>query len=162
VGSSGRRETKTEADGTFHVAGCEPGKALLTAEAEGFAPSTLEVNLSSEAGAFRLTLQPGKSLRIRLLSRDGKPVAGATAWLDTFDRGPINEDVKKQPIAQANFNGKSDAEGRIVWNSAPDQELTFDFAATGFMRVNDVKVQPDGREHVVTLPPALAISGTVS
>jgi len=36
-----------------------------------------------------------------------------------------------------------------------------DIGASGLMHVSGVKLRPDGQEHVVTMPPALAISGTV-
>ena len=49
----------------------------------------------------------------------------------------------------------------LEWDNAPDQELAFDVTAAGYMRSGDVKLQPDGTEHVITLQPALTISGTV-
>ncbi|PYJ84508.1 MAG: hypothetical protein DME22_12610 [Verrucomicrobia bacterium] len=62
---------------------------------------------------------------------------------------------------QVEFNPKTDADGRVVWDSAPDAELLFDISASGYMRVSGVKIRPDGEEHVITLPPALTIFGTV-
>ena len=59
------------------------------------------------------------------------------------------------------FNRQTDAEGHLEWDNAPDQELAFDVTAAGYMRSSDVKLQPDGIEHVITLQPALTISGTV-
>jgi len=49
----------------------------------------------------------------------------------------------------------------MVWSNAPDAELEFDVAAKGYMRKSEIKVRPDGDEHLVTLSPALTISGTV-
>jgi RNA polymerase sigma factor (sigma-70 family) len=158
---SNSRKTTTSNDGSFHVAGCQPGKTSLTAEAKGFAPTTLDLVLSPESAPVRIVLEPGKSLRIRVVDKQGAPIKGANAWLDTFDRDRLNSSANKKPTIQADFNPRSDAEGRIVWDSAPDQELSFDFAAPKFMRVASVKLRPDGEEHVVTLPPALTISGTV-
>jgi RNA polymerase sigma factor (sigma-70 family) len=154
----GHRETKSRADGSFHVDGCKPGNNSLTAEAKGFAASTLKVNLEADSAPFRLTLKPGNVLRIRLVDQQGAPVKNAYVWLNTFQRGTPEDDGS--PPVQADFSPRTDADGRVVWESAPNQQLTFDFQAAGFMRVN-VKLRPDGQEHVVTLPPGVTISGTV-
>ena len=159
VGMSGSREGTAAPDGTFRIAGCNPGKSSLSAEAEGFAPLTQAVELSADAQPYRLTLQPGKLLRLLVVDSDGAPIKGANAWLDTFERNFLQG--SKAPPIQTSFNRRTDAAGRIEWNEAPDQELNFDFSAKGFMRVSGFKVRPDGQQHVITLPPALTISGTV-
>jgi RNA polymerase sigma factor (sigma-70 family) len=159
VSESGHRETKSRPDGTFHLDGCKPGKTPVTAEAKGYAATTMKLELEADSAPLRLTLKPGKVLRVRLVDSQGAPIRNAHVWLDTFQRGPIDDD--STPPVQANFSPRTDADGRIVWESAPDQELTFDFAATGFMRAGGVKLRPDGQEHVVTLSPGLTISGTV-
>ena len=159
VGESGRRQTKTGADGTFSVAGCKPGKNLISAEAEGFAPTTLDVELASNSAPFKLTLQRGQVLRLRVMNKAGLPVPKAQVWLDTFARGPIDSG-KASPV-QTEFNRKTGADGRLEWDSAPDRDLMFSITAPGYMRTGDVKVRPDGQEHTITLAPALTISGTV-
>jgi RNA polymerase sigma factor (sigma-70 family) len=160
-GMSDSRSAESGQDGSFTVNGCRPGKSPLSAEAEGFAATTTEVELSSNAQPFRLILQRGKSLMLRLVSQSGQPVPKAYIWLDTMNQLPVNNpDYGKLPV-QADFDGKPDADGRVVWNNAPDTELTFDIAAGGFMRKNGVKVRPDGEEHVIVLPPAVVVSGTV-
>jgi hypothetical protein len=49
----------------------------------------------------------------------------------------------------------------MVWSNAPDAKLEFDISASGYMRTNQVPVLPDGEEHVITLLPALVVTGTV-
>ena len=41
-------------------------------------------------------------------------------------------------------------------------ELQFGIAASGYMRTNQLKVRPDGEEHVVVLMPAVVVSGQVT
>jgi RNA polymerase sigma factor (sigma-70 family) len=160
-GESGRRETKTRPDGSFSVSGCKPGKNVLTAEAHGYAATTLTVDLKAESEPFQLKLQHGKVLKLRIVGSNGNPIAKAGVWLDTFERGPINlPDTKPAPV-QIEFNRQTDNDGRLEWDSAPDQDLSFGISASGYMRSDDVKVRPDGGEHLVTLTPALTISGTV-
>jgi hypothetical protein len=49
----------------------------------------------------------------------------------------------------------------MVWSNAPSTELDFGISASGYMRINQVKVADDGQEHIITLPPALVITGTM-
>jgi len=161
MGESGRREGKTKSDGTFAVSGCKPGENLLTADAKGFAPTTLKVNLAADSEPFRLTLQPGRLLRLRVVARSGQPVPNANVWLNTFDDGVVGQRAEKPALTQVEFHRKTDSEGRVEWDGAPNQELVFDIAAPGYMRMDGIKVRPDGQEHVITVPPSLTISGTV-
>ncbi len=155
--SSSRRETKSETDGTFRVAGCEPGDAVLSAQANGYAPTAVALKLAPDVAPAQLTLTAGKTLRLRVVDREGQPVAGAGVMLDSFPRAG-----RVTPVPQINFRRATDAEGRLVWINAPDQELAFDVAARGFIRVNGVVVRPGDEEHLITLPTALTIAGTVT
>ena len=159
IGESGRRETVTQADGSFSVAGCKQGKNLLTANAKGFAATTLDVELKENSEDFRLTLQPGRILRLRVVNSAGEPIPKANVWLDPFEHGLV--EPRKSAPTQVEFNRKSGVDGRLEWDSAPDQELRFSVSASGYMRSREVTVHPDGQEHTVTLTPALTISGTV-
>ena len=159
VGDSARRESKTQNDGTFSVPGCPPGKQLVSAEAPGYAATTVEADLAADAGPIRLTLQAGKTLRLRVVDKTGSPVSRAALWLDTFERGFIDSNHPK-PV-QVEYNAQTDREGRVVWTNAPDAELTFDAQASGFLRVDGVKIRPDGEEHIITMSPALVVHGAV-
>jgi len=144
------------------VAGCKPGKRLLSADAEGFAATTLEVDLAADSEPFRLTLERGHLLRLRVVNSQGQPVPNTSVWLNTLiTYRPIDSAAPAAPPAQIEFHRQTDGDGRLEWNSAPDGELDFVFSASGYMRVDDVKVRADGQEHTVTLSPALTISGTV-
>jgi len=165
LGESGSREGITDRDGTFSIPGCRPGGNLVTATAEGFGPATLETELGPDAEPVRIELNRGRTLRIRVVDTSGSPVQGANVWLDTFNLSPLppapGQKALPAPI-QAEFNPVTDALGSAVWWNAPDRELRFDFHKRGHMRVSGVVLRPSDEEHVVTLPPALVVSGTVT
>lgn len=154
VGNTARREGVSDAEGRFKLEGCPSGKTLISAQASGFAVTTKEVELSARMAPVHLVLHPGSLLRLRLVDREGKAVPRAHAWLNTFSQ------TDPAP-AQAEVDLRSDSEGRIVWEEAPDAELAFDLYAQGYMRVSEYKVRPDGEEHVVTMPSGLTVFGTV-
>jgi hypothetical protein len=162
VGSSGSRETTAGADGTFTIGGFGVGQGTLTAEAAGYAATTLTIDLRTNTGPFRIQLAAGRVLRLRVVDKAGQPVAGARIWYNNMDRGPIGAGPQRSAPVQASWSPSTDAEGRAVWQNAPDQELAFDVMKRGYLRVSSVRFRADGQEHLVTLPPALTISGTVT
>src|SRR6185369_9118512 len=91
----------------------------------------------------------------------GQPVPGAGVSLNIMNSGPFDPNNPPSPLVQTDFSAQTDAEGRVQWDRAPDRELAFDFGAISYMRVDGFKARPDGEEHVVTLPPALTVAGTV-
>ena len=158
---SDSRHGKTDAYGNFAINGCRSGKTLITAEAPGFSAATLEVELSADSQPVELKLQRGKVLRLRVISQSGQPIPKASLWLDTMHQRPNNAPDYGVTAVQADFNKTTDAQGRMVWSNAPDAKLEFDIAADGYLRTNQVAVRPDGQEHVVTLIPAVIVSGVV-
>jgi|GEM_PF-1840967 len=153
------REVKTAADGTFVARGCVPGKTVLTASAKGYAATTIGIEATTNSEPHRLILRAGFALRMRVVGPEGEPVAGANVWLNTMAR--MNPDDDKDPLVQAEFAPRTDKDGRVEWNEAPKEELTFDIHGTGYMRKNEVKIAANGVEQIVRLDPALTISGTV-
>lgn len=161
VGESSSREGTTGVDGTFRIHGCRPGMQLLSAEADGYAATTEEVEMAIDSAPFRLVMKPGLVLRLRIVGENGEPVPTAYIWLDTFDRSDGLSEKPKAPPVQTEVHLRSDADGRVVWEEAPDQELTFSIEASGHFRVDGYKVHPDGQEHDVIMPAPLTIFGTV-
>jgi RNA polymerase sigma factor (sigma-70 family) len=159
---SGTRETKTRPDGSFSVGGCRPRENVLTAEAPGYAATTLAVNLGTESEPFQLKLQHGKLVKLRVVGPNGNPISKADVWLNMPESSSDNPPNQKPAPVWVDFHRKTDNDGRLEWDSAPDQDLKFDVSASGYTRSRAVTVRPDGEEHLVTLTPALTISGTVT
>ena len=156
-GMTGNRTGKSLADGTFSVLGCQPGKQLVTGEAPGFAPTTLEAELNENSEAVHLVLKPGKTLRLRVVDIYGTPIPQAYIWHRNFLSGPIDQ---RKPV-QVDFSPRTDKFGRASLNNAPDVEMEFDVQATGFLRDDGIKIRPDDTEHLITLSKALVVHGTV-
>jgi RNA polymerase sigma factor (sigma-70 family) len=158
VSESDRRNSITQSDGTFSSNGCPPSKQLITAIADGFAATTVEVNLAESSGPVRITLSTGKILRLRVVDTLGNPIPKATLWYDCINgRSP---DSKVIPV-QLDFNPKTDKAGRVVLTNAPDTVMNLTAYADGFLRISDLKIRPDGEEHIITLPRALVVHGVV-
>jgi RNA polymerase sigma factor (sigma-70 family) len=156
------RSSKSKADGSFSIAGCQPGRTVLSAQAKGFAATTIKVNLADNSGPYDLVLQPGKTLKLRVVDANGNPIPHAQVYYDTFPNHQYDaSDPEKYAVTQVDFSKQTDKNGLLEWDSAPDGVLTFDVSASGYMRSNGIKVPSDSREHTVTLQPGMTISGTV-
>ncbi|HZO83930.1 MAG TPA: carboxypeptidase-like regulatory domain-containing protein, partial [Verrucomicrobiae bacterium] len=79
-------------------------------------------------------------------------------WLNTMDHGR-RRSTNAPP--QADFNRSADANGILVWNSAPEGELTFRVSRRGYMDSEYVQVKADESEKTIVLLPAFEISGKV-
>ncbi len=74
-----RTPVATNELGEYTLRCCEPGSAIVTAQAEGFGPEFREVNVPNvgEVEAPVIRLGKASTLRVRVVDRAGKPVAGA-------------------------------------------------------------------------------------
>ena len=156
IGSSSSHDVRTRTDGSFQVGGCQPGKGVVSAEADRFAPAALQLTFGTNLQPVVLEMGPGKPLRMRVVDTAGAPVAGASLWLDFFPRND-----RSVPVPQVEFHCKTGSDGRAVWINAPDQPLEFAAAAPRHTRLDHIQLQPDGQEYLITLQPALVIKGTV-
>ena len=149
------RNVRADSNGMFDLAGCMPGAGLVTASMDGYAPAVAMVDIGTHSEPITLTLSAGKTLRLRLLDAKGKPVKKAFVAYDNFAEGfPV-------ALPQVDFTRDSDAEGRVVWEHAPDQPLPFQISARGFQEQHEQSIRPDDLEHDIVLSPSLFILGNV-
>jgi beta-lactamase regulating signal transducer with metallopeptidase domain len=148
---SSEPETRADEDGNFVLKNCNPGKSLVTVQADGFAPQFQDVVVAEGVKPFEFKLEPGATMRVRVVDEQGKPIAGVIFASDTW-RG----------YRSLEFRRDTDAEGRIVWNSAPSDTVLCDILKTGHLSFRRLPLKAATEEHVITLRPELVISGTVS
>jgi RNA polymerase sigma factor (sigma-70 family) len=176
--STRAKETTNQADGTFTLTGCKPGTNRFTVEARGFAWARVEMNLARDATPLRFVLQPGNVLRLRVLDPNGQPVSNCLVGFPSqqpIRRGVLTAAIMVEAASRRGRFGiepvnrfRSDAEGRVAWDSAPSSEVELGFSTAGLQSTN-ILVPADGQEHVVTLtsahpadqPQRLTVSGSV-
>ncbi|MDB6038737.1 MAG: polymerase, sigma-24 subunit, subfamily, partial [Verrucomicrobiales bacterium] len=152
------REGRSDTNGHFALKGGESGTTLLTASAKGFAATTIKI--AAKGGEeHRVVLRPGRNLKIRVVNKREEPVPRASVRLNTASLDVLES--TNAPMPQAEFSARTDADGRVQWDAAPAEELTFDVRAPEYMYMSDRKVAADGVEHTLTLNDGLRIFGTV-
>jgi len=156
VNMSNRREGQTASDGSFVLAGCPPGQQMVSATAKGFATTTVNTELADAAEPIRLILKSGRQLQLRVVDPEGNPIPKAAIWYKAHTTKPRDTN----PV-QANFTLHTDSDGQATWTNAPNDKLAFSVSASGFVRLDEITIPSDEEEHIVTMVPALLVSGSV-
>jgi thiol-disulfide isomerase/thioredoxin len=150
-GSMRFRSITTNADGLFRIDGVQPGSATLVAVAKGhsFAGRHVTMSEGQRWDAVALTLRRPESLRVRVLSEDGKPVQDAE--FDEVVWKTPDSDWFWLPLGVLALEGietpKSDKEGLLTIGGIPSGALVKgrvkhrDFAWRQFERA-DAKREP--------------------
>ena len=110
-----------------------------------------------------IPLGKASTLRVKVVDRAGKPVAGAYVAADTWRGHRLWLSLKAQTDPTGRLlHGQTDAAGRFTWTSAPSDAVLYDIFKDGYMRKRLLPLTASDQEHVVTLDPELVISGTVT
>lgn len=178
------RQAITLSDGTFEAQGCSPEESVVSAEADGYAPAGVRIDLSRNTARVRLTMQPPQTLRLRVASPDGVPISGANVrYLPRPFGTPLRDrDYKDLPalraetrsghvvtadeypdlaVAQVTLRDKTRPDGRLTWTNAPSGVLMLRVQASGFTISGVTPARADGQEHLITLTPHTLVTGTV-
>ena len=161
-----RTPVATNELGEYTLRGCEAGSVIVTAQADGFGPEFREVNVpkGGEVEAPVIRLGKASTLRVRVVDRAGKPVAGAYLQVGTW-RGHeslLRIGAQSEVPWRSTWNAQTDAEGRFTWTSAPSDAMLVHIFKDGYMRQEPVSLTASDQERVVTLDPGLVISGSVT
>jgi len=141
----------TESDGSFTIPALNAGPNTITVMAEGFAPQRIQVQMSSNTAPLDVQLKPGALLRLRVLDHTGAPIPNARVGLEGW-QGPNT----------LGWGGLTDASGRLTWNSAPLEPITFSVLKDGYFTSRQDTLTADGQEHTITLRPQLTVVGRVT
>ena len=143
-------QAKTEAQGQFVLKNCPLGPSAVTVQGEGFAPQCQELTVRKENAPLSFRLEPGATLRGRVVNPQGKPLDGIGVYADTW-----------QGLRTLTFRTTTDKEGRFVWTSAPRNTVIFHLAGKSYLSDRNRRLAASNDEHVITLYPELLIRGTV-
>jgi beta-lactamase regulating signal transducer with metallopeptidase domain/protocatechuate 3,4-dioxygenase beta subunit len=161
-----RTPVATNELGEYTLRGCEPGATIVTAQAEGFGPEFREINVPNggEAEAPAIRLGKPSTLRVKVVDRAGKPVAGVylqiTAWRG--HQSLLRIGAQSEVPWRSTWNAQTDAAGRFTWTGAPSDPMLVAIFRDGYQRMDPVSLTASQKEHVVTLGPGLVISGAVT
>ena len=149
-------QDETDGDGTYRLVGCEPIMTTIVVTAPGKAADFREVNAAPDMNPVDFTLQPGRTIRVRVLNQQGQPEAKARIFFQRW-RG------QQLYFAFNAIDQYADDAGVWTWNEAPPDQFLADICPAGQdgMQLTSQPLTPRSEEYVFRLPPSLVISGTV-
>ncbi|MCC7375540.1 MAG: sigma-70 family RNA polymerase sigma factor [Verrucomicrobiales bacterium] len=150
---------KTSADGTFSFENCESGTNLITVQTAGWAPRTMVAVAGPQEERIRVAVSPGRSLRLQVTGPTGSPAAGVSVRLDSMPP-EISRRATDPSVTRADFAARTDIEGRVAWDAAPDEDLTLVIGEFGDWAPQRLVLRPSEREHAVRLSLPSVTSGT--
>ncbi len=145
--------TRTDREGHYRFGNLAPGTAVLTVVSPGLAPAIRNLNVEPGMKPVDFRLEKGHLLRLLVVDKDGHPLRGAFVSVDTW-RG-------YRTLVDLGLAKRTDAEGRWSWSWAPKDAVGLQIDKSGYMGSGLVSLAAREKEHVVTLYPALTVSGRV-
>ncbi len=137
----------------------QAGKIVtLTAWAPRCAPQTKDFKLGATPQSVSFHLEPGRTVKGRVLDRSDKPIAGAVLSPDRADGMSFLGDAYVQMVWMPAL--RTNGDGRFVWHHAPPGALQFDVTTGGCATVSWT-VEPTSRKPRLMLYPPVRIRGTV-
>ncbi|UCG60111.1 MAG: carboxypeptidase regulatory-like domain-containing protein [Phycisphaerales bacterium] len=161
LGSSGysSETTQTDKQGHFTFKNCDEGELHVSIQAQGKSPEARRL-LPKEIGTpLEFTLEPGNSMRIRVVDSNGAPLPDVYVIPETY-QGYRN--ILKIDPDRPRWRAKTDEAGLLVWDSAPPEAVAYAFSKEGYAGLDEVQLIADGKEHTVTLPRPIRVVGTVT
>jgi hypothetical protein len=141
---------KTDSKGRYKIMKLAPGRLIITARGDGYAPEQQTVKVEEDMRPVDFRLEAGNLVRGRVIDQNGNGVALAQVTLQSW-RGTRN-------IFWAT---KTDAQGRWSWTEAPADEAVFSITAPGYIRIDKIKIAPQSFEQLITVRSRVQVSGRV-
>ena len=140
------RHAQTDADGRFHFHLARGGDMTLTLQVKGYQPSTVQARAEAGASPIEIRLAPSRGLRGRVVDAQGKPIAGVGIMSKAIG---LHKEIFLRLF--------TDAQGRFVWDGAPDKHVGMIVSAEGYDSIESMPLAASEQEMVVD-PPAYRFS----
>lgn len=142
---------RTDIDGMFELHNAVQGRMLLSAEAKGYAPYAVNINVTPDSDPLWITLDNSSVINGRVVDVNGEPLEGASVRNVSTGTGSV-------PV---NWEAKTDANGRFVWEDAPPEQVKLQISLPNYYRlITEVSPDPE-RENEFVLSPGLIVRGNV-
>lgn len=142
--------TQSARDGSFVLENMRAERMMLSTVMDGMAPDMTATTPGPDAEPIEITLDPGQIIRGQVTSLGGDPIEGASVTPHTW----LGQRV-------LSIEMKTDAEGRFVWDGAPEEGVVFEIRKPGYAGQLETMLFPGDTEHPIALQELLRIGGSV-
>ncbi len=149
------REARTDAAGKYEMPGCPTGKMVtVTITATTFAPDQAEVEFRDAMQPLDFQLDPGKTIRVRVVDKDGKPEQKARIFFRRWRQDDYGHGLDT-------IHQYTDENGIWEWQEAPNDAIIVDVCPVGKLQIGDQTLIARDEEYVFTSSRQLTIEGMV-
>lgn len=148
------REARTDENGVYRLRNCEPRMTRIVVSAEGKALELKEIQVLPEMETVDFTMQPGGTIRVRILDEQGNGIPGARVFFQRW-RGRVDY------FEFDHVNRDTDENGDWIWNEAPHDDILADIVRPNEMQLIQQRLTAGEEVHVFKVPSALVVSGSV-
>ncbi|OHB58170.1 MAG: hypothetical protein A2Y12_07865 [Planctomycetes bacterium GWF2_42_9] len=143
-------KTETDDSGYYEFSNTPKGHNVVLVKAKGFTPDVKELNSRQDSIQQNFTLLVGNTIHGRVVDVNGNPISNVRLYADEWRNSSID------------WTGKTDKDGRFVWNEAPADEVRISFYANNNNCMGkELTLTPSAEEYKIVLPPPLVIFGCV-
>jgi hypothetical protein len=128
------------------------GSTAVIVESPGHTPMMKQIVVEPNVAPLEFRLKPGRSLALRVVGPDDRPITGA--WMVWH---PLLEDPRYDQ-----WLADTDEQGRLRISDAPETEVRMEILKSGYVSIRDLSLFASSEEHVVKLRPAPCVQGTVA
>jgi hypothetical protein len=140
----------TDENGAYRLPQAQVGRLILTVTAAGYAPDLKILSVDNDSPAADFELQPGNTIRLRVVDQRGEPVAGVRVYTEAW-RGNRSLEIADE---------KTDDEGYWQWNEAPADEVKYGFSKKGHIGL-ETSLLPLSEVQTMVLNPVVRVHGKV-
>jgi len=124
----------------------------VTVVARDWMPEMKKTTIAPGSSVLDFQLKKGKTLRLRFVDSDGKPIPEVAVGIDGWRGGKSLYNVKHPIVLETQIPRRSDTNGVYEWTWAPDDQVRYQFWKTGFREMTKTLVA-DGSEQTIQLTP---------
>jgi thiol-disulfide isomerase/thioredoxin/protocatechuate 3,4-dioxygenase beta subunit len=151
---------RTDADGRYRLPALAPRVTNLTVIAPGHAPRTVRINLEPGLPEQNFRLEPGRTIRLRIVDASGKPVPYAVVRPTDWKGNRTLENLSYSKI-DTRIPRKADADGVWEWTWAPHDPVMLEIDQAKFAPV-ELEIANGASEHTVVLKAEHRVTGQVT
>jgi RNA polymerase sigma factor (sigma-70 family) len=147
----GAKETKTDAAGYFRFANLPAETTPFTAQAEGYAPELMSMDVGAQKERLEFHLEKAKTIHGHVVDKDGHPIAGVLVAINMWRKLRVIE-----------WRTTTGGDGTFEWSNAPADDVEFDFVKEGYQPVYLTALRASSEDLIITLKPPFIAHGVVT
>lgn len=146
--SEHRQEVRTDANGIYRLQPLPPMPLTVTVVAQGWMPELQKTTIAPEGSKLDFQLKKGKTLRLRFVDRQGKPIPDVYVGIVGWRNCKSLYNVKHPNVLETPIPRSADQSGVFEWAGAPDDAVEYSIGKEGYKAIAKSLVADDTEQSI--------------